>query len=198
MDFNRYARVAWWLLCTCLLFLSVAVTNGFVIFFFSLVGSCLLASWMITPFIISKRPPLPSPRRPFRWALAGLGIIIGGALANAHPFYVAAILGVAIHQLRILNRYEFGHLAAFLIPVVSLLPVAQMSHAAYSELVLAPSMAGVDDIIGYMVAIIILGMAIILLKRDDNRILPLLGKSEQVDGFDKVGVPRWLIRRLKT
>lgn len=187
---RRPRRVAWWLTTNVLLFFSVAVTNGFVVFFFALLTSCLVASWMATPFLL-LRPHASRARRGTKWLVVWIGILTSTLLANGHPLFVAAIYAVTLHEMRVLDRYTFGLVAAAVLPTISILPIVPMSHAAYSELVLDNAWADIDGLVGTGVVVVLLSVTIVLLKQDDHELLPLIGKAEADDGFEKVGMLRW-------
>ncbi len=193
---RRTIRVIWWLITNIVLFFAVAITNGFVIFFIALVGSCLLASWMSTPFLLGPKKQTSVRSKLINVVLVVAGAIAGALFGNGSPFYVAAMLGVVFHEMRILNRYAYGPIAAFCVPFISLLPIVPISHASYSKLVVFDDFQGMSDLVGYLVASGVLISAILLLKRDDRNLLPLVGKNEKEHGFELVGTPKWLAKAL--
>lgn len=189
---TKIGRLLIWLLCNMLIFFAVAITNGYIIYFIGLLSSCLIASWMLTSFLFPGASSKPRTGTFVKILLVGIGILCVAGFTYGHPLYVATTLAIVIHEMRILNRYNFGPLAAFLSPFISLLPIIQISHASYSELILFPSMYEYDDILGYIIVAAILVVAILLIKRDDMNLLPLLGKNVEEYAFEKVGIPKRL------
>jgi hypothetical protein len=179
---SRVARGILWLLFNVLIFFAVAITNGFLVFFLAVLSSCLASAWMITAFLV--RParhgtPLPVP---LAIILVAIGAVGPMAFTNANPFYAATILGVVIHEMRVLNRFVLGPIAAVCAPLVSILPLIPTSHAAYSQLTLSPETAFFEPIIGYLLVLALLIIVFFLLKADDRKLLPLVGKTHEQCG----------------
>ena len=192
---NKIKRVLIWLLFNVLIFFAVAITNGFVVYFFGLLSSCLLASWMITSFLFSPASPQKQSGVFSKIFLMGIGILCGAVFTYGHPFYLGATLAIVIHEMRILFRYKLSPLTAFLSPLISLLPIIPISHASYTELTLSSLTYQFEAILGYVIVVITLLVGILLIKRDDRNLLPLLGKSEEEYAFEKVGIPKFLCKK---
>ncbi len=189
---NKIRRVLIWLLFNVLIFFAVAITNGFIVYFIGLLSSCLLASWMLTSFLFSATSSKHQIRAFTKILLVGIGILCVAVFTYGHPFYVGTTLAVVIHEMRILNRYDFGPITAFLSPAISLLPIITISHASYTELTLSSLTYRYEAILGYVAVVAILVVTILLIKRDDRNLLPLLGKNEKEYAFEKVGIPKSL------
>ena len=91
-----------------------------------------------------------------------------------------------------------GAISALCSPVVSLFPIIFISHVSYTPLTLSSVTYPFEAIIGYATVTVLLMVAITMIKKDDRTFLPLLGKSEDDYGFEKVGVPKWILARLKS
>ena len=115
-----------------------------------------------------------------------------------HTAYLGATIAVAVHEMRILNRYGLGPFTSFFSPLVSLLPIIPISHASatYSRLTLSSLTYSFEPVLGYLVVIGILVCTIVLIKKDDRCLLQLIGKNEKKDAFETVGVPKWLRKRI--
>jgi hypothetical protein len=192
---TRLGRFCLWLVFIVLIFFSVAVTNGFVIFFLGVVSSCLLSSWMLTAFLVCRGNRGKSLAPFLKVILVAIGIIGLAGFVYGHPLYVGTVLAVVIYEMRVLNRYDLGPIAAIASPVVSILPIVPISHATYARLVLFTQTSAVEPIFGYLLVGILFVSAIMLIKKDDARLLPLVGKTEEEFAFENVGVPKWLRRR---
>jgi hypothetical protein len=96
----------------------------------------------------------------------------GILLMYGHPLYVATTLGILAYQMRLLNRHDYGCVAAFCLPFISLLPIIPISHASYTELVISSEWYRADDLFGYLSVCVVLVAALLLVKRDDGNLLP--------------------------
>ncbi len=191
---SRVGRASLWVGANVLILFAIAITNGLLVFFVGAVSSCLFSVWMCTAFLVRFRRG--KPLTPFlKVVLVAVGILPPMAFASANPFYTAVILGVVIHGMRILNRYDLGPISAMCAAAVSVLPLVSASHIVDSQLVFYPEWAAFEPIIGHLVVVILFGAGILLIKNDDWNLLPLVGKTEEKFGFETVGVPRWVLRR---
>lgn len=192
---NRTGRAAIWLGINVLILLGVAITNGVIVFFIAVVSSCLWSAWMLTAFLVRPVRRGGGFAPILKVALVAIGIAAPFPLTYAHPVYAAIILGVVIHEMRVLNRYELGPVAAICAPAVSMLPLIPTSHSAYTQLTLSPQTAPFEPAIGYLTVAALFIAVSVLLKKDDFILLPLVGKTNEESGFETVGVPRWIRRR---
>jgi len=187
---NKILRVITWIGINVAIFFAVAVTNGLLVYALSTVASCLFAAWMLTPFLIPRQLPKPTTHRLTKIVLVTVGTLCGSLLTYGHPFYLAVTIGVTIHAMRVLNRYSLGPVSAVIAPIITICPLILTSHASYSPLTLSSITYLFEAIGGYVFVVIALLAVIVLLKRDDWQLLPLIGKSPDLDGFENVGVPR--------
>jgi hypothetical protein len=185
---NIAGRIVVWLAANVAILLSVAITNGLVAFFLGVVCSCLLSAWMFSALLVRRGRQRRNENRTANTILSAFGILGPSAFAYGHPIYIAILIGVVIHELRILSRYGYGKAGAFFIPLVSTMPLIPISHSSYSLLALFGSSG---FLIGYTALIALLIVDILLLKRDDLALLPLVGKTAETHAFDRVGVPKW-------
>lgn len=190
---NIAGRVVVWLSANIAILLSVALSNGLIAFFLGIVCSCLLSAWMMSAFLVRRGRQRRDTNQLVNTILSAVGILAPSALAYGHPIYIAILLAVVIHELRILSRYGYGKAGAFFIPLVSTLPLIPISHSSYAPLAV---LGTIGPLIGYVVLVALLLVDLLLLMRDDQILLPLVGKTTDTDGFEKVGVPKWLGRSL--
>jgi hypothetical protein len=189
MNINRPTkslRIIAWLGLNAAITLAVAVTNGLLVYSIGAVSSCLLAAWMLTPFLIRKNPSEPAHRF-VKIALVTVGVICGALFTYGHPFYLVVTIGVTIHAMRVLNRYSLTPLLSIVAPIITMLPLIPISHASYMPFTISSITYRYEAIGGYAFVVIALFAALLLLKKDDWTLLPIIGKSPQVDGFENVG-----------
>lgn len=174
---SRFGRTIVWIVVNVFLLFAVAITNGFLVFFLALLASFLLSSWMLTSFLVRPQPRMAHIGAFTKIALATIGTTCAVLWIYGNPFYIGATPGVLIYEMRILSRYNFGCVAAFCLPLVSLLPIILISHTSYTELVVSNEWYRIDDLLGYLVACAALVAAILLVKRDNRNLSPLVGKG---------------------
>jgi hypothetical protein len=175
-----------------LIFFGVAVTNGLIVFFVGALSSCLSSAWMLTAFLVRPARRGKSLALPLKVVLVAVGIVALVGFTYAHPIYLATVVGVVIHEMRVLDRYDLGPIAAISAPVVSILPLVPTSHASYSQLTLSSETAAFEPLVGYLLVTVLLVVVIVLIKKDDRELLPLVGKTDEQFAFETVGVPNWM------
>lgn len=191
---NKFLRIIAWLAVNAVITLAVAVTNGILVYSLGVVSSCLLAAWMLTPFLIPKGPPNTDIHWFVKIVLVTVGVIVGALPTYGHPVYLAVTIGVTIHAMRLLDRYSLRALSAVIAPIITMLPLVLMSHASYMPFTISSVTYRYEAIGGYAFVVITLVAAIMLLKKDDWELLPIIGKSPQVDAFENVGVPKAFVK----
>jgi hypothetical protein len=194
---NRAGRAAVWFGINIFILFGVAVTNGVIVFFMAVVSSCLSSAWMITAFLVRPVSRGGGVTPIIKVGLVAIGIVVPFAFTYVRPVYAAIILGVVIHEMRVLNRYEVGAFAAICAPAVSILPLIPTSYSADMQLTFSPEIAPFEPAIGYLVVVVLFVAVNILIKKDDIVLLPLVGKTDRQFGFETVGVPKWILRRYR-
>jgi len=189
---SRKVRICAGVGVNILIFVAVAITNGFVIFFLGLISSCLLSSWVLTAFLVHTNSHKKQLALLPKVLLVTIGVLVCVGFIYGHPIYVGATLAVVIHEMRVLDRYNLGPLSAVFSPAISLLPIIPISHASYVELTLSSATYSFEPIIGYLLIIVILLKVVSLIKKDDEELLPLVGKTPEEYAFETIGVPKWI------
>ncbi len=188
---KKWKRLAVWIPVNLIIFVAVAITNGLLVFAIGAFSSNLFSLWMLTAFVLKKDHghKLSSGKKV---TLIALGTLVGAAFAYGHPLYLGLTLAFVIHEMILLDRFGLGAFSAFCAPVVSLVPIVNISHASYTLLTLSSATYQFEAIIGYAVVTILLVTSVALLKRDDKQLLPIVGKTELEYGIEKIGAHRWL------
>lgn len=167
---RQLGRVLLWIAQSVLVFVAVAITNGWIVFFLGATASFLFSAWMLTPFVRKGFDVAQQTPRLKKWGFAALGGVVGLSLAYGNPIYLGTAIAVLCYELKVLDQHGLSAGRAFWSSLISAVPVAQISHASYASLTLSSITYRYEAIIGFVLVVLLLLVSVALLVKDGSKL----------------------------